>query len=295
MKDAEHRLQIVLKTGLLGLLLLLGGSLQAANSNEAEPAPPEGLIQETGHVEGYMPLPVGETLVDATFLSDKLGVAYGKVLILHDADGGIDGHGLVRTLRFSLSESGWSTMTVALQYPVSPQIYLSTDEASAADETISDNEEAVTADAGESQPEDETGQATQPEPDNNARVGAALAYLNARQPGPTVLIAIGRAAQLTDVVINQLGDEPGLVWIAPEITLPDVPEVTPILDIVAVMPGARNHQAVNRKKLMRQNQVEGYSQRIISGAGYGFYGFENNVLGYVRGWLSKHFVEEAES
>lgn len=277
--------------------MLFAGSLPAASSNETESAPAKhgGLIQESGDVEGYIPLAVGEQFVDATFLSDKLGVAYGKVLILHDAGSGIDGYGLVRTLRSSLTQSGWSTMTVALQYPVSPQIHLSVDKDSEADETINNTDETDTADADGSQPEDERGQASASEPDNNVRVGSALSYLSSQLPGPTVVIAIGQAAAMTDVVVSQLVDEPGLVWIAPELSLQGVPDVRPILDIDAVMPGADNSQAVNRKRLMRQNQVEAYSQRLISGAGYGFYGFEKNVLGYVRGWLSKHFVEEAES
>lgn len=289
-------MQIVLKTGLCGLLILLNCGLLAAGDKEQDELPATGLLRETGHVEGYMTLPMGESDIAATYVADKLGEAYGKVMILHDADGGIDSHGLVHTLRLSLAESGWSTMTIALDFPVAPRIYLSATEASAAMPTVAASEAASTnTDTEADNKEIPAEESEVPHQTNSARIGTALAYLNAQQPGPTVVVALGASASLVDTVSSQLGEQRGLVWIQPEPSLTEVPGVVPILDIAAQRAGSVNKEARARRALMRQHQVAGYSQRLITGAGHGFYGFEGTVLAYVRGWLSKHFVSETES
>lgn len=285
--DVEHSLQIVGKTAVGAMLLIMVSYIQAADETETPADEATGFIQQSGHVEGFMRLPVADEEVDAAFLAGRQGVDHGKILILHDADQGIDSHGLVHTLRSGLADSGWSTMTVALSYPPSPQLFLSTQAASAIDNAEDDATEAEQPPPADNQAAAET---TQPENDNNARVGAALAYLNAQQPGPTVLIAIGEAAKLSDMAISQMQPPRGLVWIAPAVMPESAPEISPLLDIDAVEAGEKNLQAVKRKKLMRQSQHPAYAQRLMTGAGYNFAGYETRVLSYLRGWAAKHFV-----
>lgn len=291
MKDVERRLQIVGKTAFAAILLTVASFIQAGDTTETTADDTAGIIQQRGHVEGFMRLPVADGEVDATFLSGRLGIDHGKVLILHDAEQGISSHGLVSSLRIGLADAGWSTMTVTLHYPLDPVLFLSTQATSA-----TDSQETVAADAEQAMPADDetTEEAAKPDNliDNNARVAAAVAYLNAQQPGPTVLIAIGEAATLTDVAASQLQTPRGLVWIAPAVNPETTPEISPVLDIDAVQVGEKNLQAIKRKKLMRQNQHPDYAQRLISNAGYNFAGFENRVLAYLRGWAHRHFVTE---
>ncbi len=287
MNDMVHSLQIVGKTAVAAMLLILVSYVQAADETESSADDAKGLIQQSGHVEGFMRLPVADDEVDATFLAGRQGVDHGKILILHDAEQGIDSHGLVRTLRTGLADSGWSTMTVALTYPSSPQLFLSTQAVSA---TNTEQDGATEAEQEPSADNDAVTDTAQPDNDNTARVGAALAYLNAQQPGPTVLITIGEGATLTNVAVSQMQAPRGLVWIAPASTLAAAPEISPLLDIDAVPAGDKNLEAIKRKKLMKQSQHPAYDQRLMTGAGYHFAGFENRVLAYLRGWASKHFV-----
>lgn len=289
----ERGLQIGLKTGVLLALTLLSSVLQAEEATQTQTKPADDIIGDKGHVEGYFSLPLAESQVDATFIADERGLARGKVLILHDSDGGIDSYGLVHTLRTALPESGWSTMTVALRYPDTPNIYLSPAAASTAEPTMAASTAAPTTPAG-----DETakqGDSEKTADNNAARLSAALSYLNAQQPGPIVIVALGEAAPLVSSLDQQLDKERGLVWIAPKMNITQAPEILPILDIAATSPSAKNKRAQARLVWMRQNQIKGYSQRLINGAAYGFLGFEQTVLGYVHGWMLKHFVDEDAS
>lgn len=291
-KRLGHSLQNVLKSGLLAMLMLSSQALTAAESTQSEAS----ILRQSGEVNGYLTLPVGDSNVDATLIPDRSGKSFGKVLILHDSPAGIDSPGVINILREGLPDAGWTTMTVALTYPIEPQIYLSATAASTAEPTIAASE-AVASLPEETEAEDETVEddSISPAPDNTARIGAALAYLNAQQPGITVVVAVGEAAQLTDALVGQLGEEPGLIWIRPELELKELPLITPILDIAPTIPGRINREATARRVFMQQQQVSGYSQRLISGAGYRFYGFEPRVLGYVRAWLTKQYVTEEQS
>lgn len=277
------------------MLMLSSHALLAADDNAETTQSDASILRQSGVVNGYLTLAVGDSNVDATLIPDRTGKSYGKVLILHDSHAGIDSPGVINSLREGLPDAGWTSMTVALAYPIEPQIYLSANATSTAEPTIGASEAAAslpeeteTADAVV-----EDGSITSA-PDNTARIGAALAYLNAQQPGTTVVVALGEAAQLTDALVGQLGEQRGLIWIRPELELKESPLITPILDIAPTIPGRNNREADARQVLMQQQQVSSYSQRRISGAGYRFYGFEPRVLSYVRAWLTKHYVPEEQ-
>lgn len=289
-------MQNVLKSGLLAMILLFSHMLTAAEDNAETVQSDASVLRQNGEPDGYLTLPVGDASIDAAFIPDRLGKSYGKVLILHDSNAGIDSPGLVNTLRQGLPEAGWTTMTVALTYPAQANIHLSANAASAAQPTIAASEAAASL-----PDETQTSQDTTEEqnllspPDNAARISAALAYLNARQPGTTVVVAIGEAASLTDALAGQLGEKRGLIWIRPDLELTELPAIMPILDIAPTVPGRTNREAVARRVFMKQQQVTTYDQRQITGADYRFYGFEPSVLSYVRGWLTKQFVTEEKS
>lgn len=287
----ERSLQNVLKGGLLALLILFSQALTAADENAETAQSDLSVLRQSGEVNGYLTLPVGDNKVDATLIPDRSGRAYGKVLILHDSNDGIDSPGLISTLRLGLPDSGWTTMTVAMSYPQEPNIYPGTTTASAARPTLAASEAKASLPEEETDKEADAGNDKQVPADNPARVSAALAYLNAQQAGTTVVLAVGDAAKLADALAGQMDEQRGLIWIRPNVELNVLPAIMPILDIAPTLPGRMNDEARARRVFMQQQQVENYAQRLISGAGYRFYGFEQRVLSYVRGWLAKQFVE----
>lgn len=289
-------MQIGLKTGVLVTLTLLGFCVQAEEKAAVSPEPTENIVSDKGHVEGYFSLSLTEdNAIDATYLAAKTAQTHGKVLLLHDSSGGIDSFGLIHLLRRTLPEYGWTTMTVALSYPGKPEIYLSSTAASEAEPSLDTAAEEQTTTSEDDSEEALKDGSSEPEDSNLARIGAALTYLDAQQPGPLVIVAVGNAAPLAEAVRQQMDDDSGVVWIAPEIDLSQEPENRLILDIAVSTPALAAKQAEDRRVWMLQNQQEGYSQRSISGAAYGFYGFEETVLAYVRGWLAKQFVKKDAS
>lgn len=287
-------MQIVRTTGVLAILIALACPLWAAESEETESSAAPLIHSELGHVAGYSPLPMGEKELPATVMPEQLGEPHGKVLILHDSDGGIAGSGLVDTLRLALPEAGWTTMTVALTYPRSPQLFLV--------ESIDDNKGDVvieapdSAESGEQSKNADTDTESErvDNADNSTRISAALAYLNAQQPGPTVIIAFGEAVPLAINSASQQGEEKAQIWISADVTLAELPELGPLLDITPQEPGKKNADAVSRAVLMRQADKQAYSQRRLVGAGHDFQGFESQVLTTVRAWLQKQFSAEVQ-
>jgi len=258
----------------------------ADNGGEAAVETGQKPVQsETGHVEGYMTLPLGDAVFDATYVFDKTGRNYGKVLILPDRDGNIDSHDLVHTLRMRLAESGWSTMTLELQYRYQPQLMLSPE--LAADEAEPAAQVETTAEANPSDNSAPSGD------DNAARVAAAVAYLNAQQAGPTIILAMGQSAELSSTAIAQAGKDNALIWISPEWNTEKPPESEHVLDItVSDLSNEMKATAQRRAVMMRQN-IANYSQRQIPGTTSSFYGFEQPVFNLIRNWLHKIFAQGA--
>lgn len=286
-------MQTIRKTGLLGILLTLMSPIWAAEDEEGGAQTQPLIHSEAGQVTGYSPLPLGERELPATLIPEQLGKPHGKVLILHDSDGGIASSGLVQTLRLSLPESGWTTMTVALDYPHSPQLFL-IEPADSDTPEASDSVASSEIESEQNAPPDSASEDAEPA-NNNSRVSAALAYLNAQQPGPVVILAIGEAVPLAMSSASQQGEEMAQIWIAADVTLTEPPELGPLLDIAAQDLGQKNQAAMQREVLMRQANNQTYSQRRLTGAGHDFQGFEMQVLNTVRAWLQKQFDAEVQS
>ena len=274
-------------TGVLGLISLFLCHVSSAAESEAAGSGYEaGIISETGQVQGYFALGVDESNIPATLIPDQTGSKYGKLLILHDSDGGMASPGLVNDLRFSLAESGWTTMTIALDYPevlnvFRPNSYVPNAQSSSETpiaETVSKSE-ATSTDSS-------------PVPDNVSRVAAALAYLNAQQNGPTVIVALGQAVSLAMGLAEQQGKTKGQIWLAYDQALPEESTISPVLDIV---PAAFASATVAQNRRLKSKTVDSdYSQQVIKGAGHDFQGFENQVLSLIKGWLRNKFVPEAK-
>lgn len=294
MIEVECGLQTIRKTGLLAVLMSLVLPVWAEEEGDALVDPGPVFHREAGNIKGYSPVALGDDTLPATLIPEQLGEPRGKILILHDSDGGIAGSGLVDTLRLSLPASGWTTMTVELHYPQSPQLFLA-ESADAADAdpaaAATDNETETTT----PQNNDNDSAPTEAEPvDNSARIRAALAYLNAQQPGPVVIVALGESAPLALSAASQQGEDKAQIWIAAEMTLTELPELGPLLDITTQALGNENAAAKSREVFMRQANNQAYSQRSLLGAGHDFQGFETQVLTIVRAWLQKQFDKEVQ-
>lgn len=283
-------MQTIRKTGLLAVVVSLVLPVWAEEEGDALVDPDPVFHREAGNIKGYSPVAVGDNSLPATLLSEQLGEPRGKILILHDSDGGIASSGLVNTLRLSLPASGWTTMTIALDFPQMPQLFLAESE-DTADAAAADN----VTETATPQNDNTDSVLTKAEPvDNSSRISAALAYLNAQQPGPVVIIAIGESVPLALSAASQQGDDKAQIWIATDMTLTELPELGPLLDITTQAAGDNNAATKSRGVFMRKANNQAYSQRSLLGAGHDFQGYETQVLTIVRAWLQKQFDKEVQ-
>lgn len=276
-------------------------SLVAAESSDetTEVAPVQNdtaMIRSQGEVDGYQSLSVADQHIPATFLEDQVGDNYGAVILLHDAGQDIDSLGVISTLRHQLTQSGWSSLTVQLDYPYDPNILLS---ASIAD----DGEQQALAETGsgsannQTETPDEQDETTLPVISNQQRLEAALAFLQAKNIRSIVLLGHGQggvmAVELLDVVKIPMM---GLILVATPSLGVDEPFVKmeqPILDVY----GERDESAIidaaqHRKMLMRRNGNTNYYERSVASADHDFVGVEAVLTATVRGWLKTHFVQQ---
>ena len=250
----------------------------------------QNMLRQQGQVEGYMTLPLADEEFAATFVEDKTGKNYGKVLILPDAAGDIDSRDLVHTLRAQLPDAGWSTMTVNLTYSYEPQVFMSESGEDAGTEGGEAVNQVDTTDA-EAEGDAEADTATTDFDINSARVSAAIAYLNAQAPGPIVVIMLGESSNLAASVMTQAGENNGLIWINSKWEPADAPVTDRLLDIIPSTISDQQLTQFKRRAVQLRKDIEVYSQRQIAGATAEFYGYEDYLFVMVRNWLHKHYAE----
>jgi hypothetical protein len=273
---------------------------QSEPVQQPDPASDTQMIEQSGNVMGYMSLPVGDDVVEATYLPDGLGENYGKILILPGENDYFASVGLVNTLRFGLSKAGWSVMTLALSYPEpEAKVLLSTNAASEAialPETPDDQASTETSKTDVTVPKvDAADQETDEDKAdiNQVRIASALAYLQAQETsGPTVILAIGEAASYANEVIAQIGQQRALIWIAPQMAITQPPAVHQILDIVPGLDAMALSEAQRRRISLKQMNVGGYAQSVLPTAAKNFIGYDQEVLLRIRAWLYRHYVKK---
>jgi hypothetical protein len=89
-----------------------------------------------------------------------------------------------------------------------------------------------------------------------------------------VIVALGELAPLALSAASQQGEDKAQIWIAADMTLTELPELGPLLDITTQALGNENAAAKSREVFMRQANNQAYSQRSLLGAGHDFQGFE---------------------
>lgn len=246
-------------------------------------------------IAGHFVLEVEHSRVDATYLTETLGKSRGAILILHDAGGGLDSRGVVAALRHALPGSGWSVMTVALDYvhdaavdaaPTAPAEGAET----ATSGSVTDDDAAPgasdAAPAGRALP-----------PANAGRIGAAIAHLRAKTGAqPLIVIGHGRGAEQALALLDLHDELDGLVLItapADSAALLSLPASVAVLDVVADGVLLQQPGAVERRAEMRRAQRALYSQRHLPSSQPALTGFERPLVSIVRAWLQRHFVDTA--
>ncbi len=262
------------------------------NSAESDTA----MLHFQGEIDGFQTFSVADQQIAATFLADQLGENYGAVILLHDAAQGIDSPGVISTLRHQLPQSGWSTLTLELDYPSEPNILLSP--SLSLDGTVEGDQKPAEKPA-EAPSEDSSmdKEIKLPAISNQQRVEAALAFLNAKNIRRIVLLGHGQggvaAVTLLDVITTPMM---GLILVATPELEADAPFETmkqPILDIY----GERDDNSIvdavqHRKLLMKRTDNSNFSERRLAVADHDFTGVESLLMATIRGWLRAQFVNE---
>ena len=307
----------------------------AANEEQvtdSESAASEGLmIRQETKVPGYLALEVAGQQIDATFTEETLGEQYGVIIMLHDVGEDFDSSGVISSLRRELPEHGWSTLTLALNYPYKPNIFLSgepkeeasTEDSAAAETTDtekvaptgeeteqkddtsdkkSEESEAATDEKSDGEAEDKTDEnKALPPVSNQQRVNAALNFIQTQGIEKVLLLGNGEGGDFAIELLESITMPIyGLVLVGTG-PLPDDASgfedfQLPILDVIGERDYVQVQQAAKTRKLiMKRGGNEDYQQRKISGANHQFLGLEPTLSATINGWLIKQYIEVGDN
>lgn len=266
-------------------------------------------IGDAATAPGQLELDVAGKKVDATYLDETLGDRHGAVLILPDQDGAIDSLGIVHRLRHGLLAAGWSTMTIAMQFPFKANIGQWSQPADQSkpksDATKTANESSQKTDKPSTKPDAEptkkpvTEKKLLPgdEPDNQQRISAALAYLKNKGIKNIIILGHGKGGvAAAQAVMQNAGAVNALILVAtPKLqqSLQTAQANIAVVDFYGDLDRTEVLDAVKDRKAFMHKQPESlYASRKMWGADHDFYGMEDQLLNAVRGWLRKHFVKD---
>ena len=291
-------------------------SLQAADETDepnvetTEEDPNKGIVSQSSPIIGYQPLTVAGQLIEATYLEESLGERHGVIILLHDRSDHLEDQGVVTPLRHQMPKLGWSTLTIALEYPFEPAILLSptlenTSEAGAPGE-ITTPEERVTKDEESTEEETLAGAGDKkkapvalPPISNQQRLEAAIAFLQEKQIERFIFIGHGAGGNLAvEILDKETTPIQALVLIdTPALTTNEVFKTMrhPILEIY----GSNGVEGVDdavqhRRVLMKREGSRHYATREIVGADHFFTGLQAELISTLRGWLRSTFLEEKD-
>lgn len=282
---------------------------------DAEPAIPKDdniMIRQVQPIIGFEPLTVAGQDINATFLEETLGEPHGAIVLFHDQGEELESRGIVTPLRHEMLQYGWSTLSLSLDYPYTPNILLAVEpetDTSTVDTPATDSKNeptstevkpasnsnvAKTDDANKDQP-------TPLPPISNAqRIEAAISFLKAKDIKRIIFLGHGRGGL---IAINELAT---ITTPIPALILVGTPALTgmkdfktfnqPILDIYGDqdLEGVSN-AVMERKVVMKRSGNIRYTSREIIGANHVFYGLEPTLVSTVRGWLYATFVKQEKS
>jgi len=263
----------------------------------SEPATSDhSMLRQEGVPKGFQPLTVAGQEIDAAYLEETLGDNHGVIVFLHDQGEQFDNR-VIGPLRQAFPDYGWSTLTLAFDYPYKAKIYLATDEVKEQEDEKAVETEKVAAEKTQTATEDKIEEKqTLPPVANIARMEAALEFVKNKEFERIIFVGHGAGGNLAIELLDKLTTEVSALVIigTSQLDSDQVFETLkfPILDII----GSNDHDdvkpaAMHRKKLMKQAGNNYYDLREVTGADHVFYGLQPQLNITLRSWLNKYFVE----
>jgi len=258
----------------------------------------KGIISERSPIIGYQPLTVAGQKIDATYLEEVLGKRYGAIILLHDMSDSIEDQGVVTPLRHALPQYGWSTLTVALDYPFEPVVLLSPTLEDVSEAKASNTEEKPSETTDTQLMDKKEASPTLPPISNLQRIEAAIAFLKAKNIDRIIVLGHGNGGNIAVGLFDKItATIAGLILIgAPELADEDKKIFSgmqkPILDLYGERDLAGVEQAVlQRKVIMKRGINNRYVMRKVTGADHFFTGLTSTLVITIRGWLNVTFIE----
>ncbi len=283
-------------------------------TTEQDKATTVKMLRSGGATAGEFRLDVANQPIAAAFLPQTFGELRGGIILLHDQSSQFDSP-VIRQLREDLTAFGWDTLTVSLNYQ-EPTV---ADNSATADAAETDNPQTDVADQttkSEQPPaknnvtentEEQNNEAdavnaeksAEPlaSPSNAARMDAAIAWLQAKNPPHLIFIGHGAGIQ---TAIDALAATPqpvsALVMISAneEITAEKIIDANlPVLDITGSQIDGKSAQAaVMRRSQLKYTTTQPYSQREIVSADRDFHGMEKLLGKRVHSWLHRQLIDD---
>lgn len=283
----------------------------AANVVEAK----DTSLRITTTIDGLEVLNVAGVEVEATYLEETLGESHGAIVFFHDQGAQLESLGVITPLRHKMIEYGWSTLTVALDYPFESNILLAiepdaeqvAEEGEPVDAIEEQVEEQAVAETSTAEPGTDTAPGSEEKEDvlppvsNQQRIDTAVAFLQAKGIERILFLGHGTGGDLAVKILTDL-----TVPIS-ALILVGVPELSPVaenefnimLQPIFEIYGENDlygiEQAVKKRKLMMKrvgNNV--YSERKVIGANHVFYGLESTLAKILKGRLNTLFIKPKE-
>ena len=251
-----------------------------------------GIVSQSSPIAGYQPLTVAGQEIAATYLEETLGERHGAIIFLHDQGEKLEGNGVITPLRHQMPQYGWSTLTLALDYPFEPAILLS-----ATVENVSEAESAEPVVDEKEAETDKEEKAPLPPISNVQRLDAAIAFLQEKQIDRIIYVGHGAGGNLAvELLDTETTPIQALILVGtPSLKMNDVFKTFqhPILDLYGDNGLEGVAEAVQQRKLiMKRTGNEQYVAREVAGADHFFTGLQTTLVNSLRGWLKVTFIDE---
>ncbi|MFW5447182.1 MAG: DUF3530 family protein, partial [Methylophagaceae bacterium] len=207
----------------------------------------------------------------------------------------LEDQGVVTPLRHKMPQYGWSTLTVALDYPFEPAILLST--------TVENVSEAGSAEpAAEEKEGDDDKQEKAPLPpvSNIQRLDAAIAFLQTKEIDRIIYVGHGAGGDLAvELLDTETTPIQALILVGtPTLKMNEVFKTFkhPVLDLYGDNDLEGVAEAVRQRKvIMKRTGNSQYVAREVAGADHLFTGLQSTLVNSLRGWLKVTFIDEKKN
>lgn len=256
------------------------------------------MLRQINTVAGYQPLTVAGQEIEAAYMEETLGERYGAIVFFHDQGEQFESQGVVTPLRHALPEYGWSTLTLALDYPLEVNILLSSDE-NQTDAEADDNNQVNNEEEKSSEPKATTLEPLPPI-SNQQRIEAAVGFLQAKDVQRIIFIGHGAGGDMAIELLDNITNPISALILVGATALPEsdsfIEFKSPVVDVY----GSNDLDAVSaavkyRTTLMKRNGNTLYEVRRVIGANHVFSGLQPTLTAIISAWLRKVFIKQGDN